>query len=916
MNCSKSRRTAPFYTTLLAIGLLCTACGHRHPYAVKTIGISQTSLDDAWRTAMIRDMQIELSNYDDLELIVLDAGNDSERQAGQVDELIARKVDVLVISPVESAPLTAVAERAYDLGIPTIITDRKVYTDKYTVFVGADNYKIGYQAGRFAATLLAPLRRRPRIAEVWGLRSSSPAQERHNGFAAALADAGIDPVTDTVDGEWDQQTAGERMASLHDPAAYDLLYSHNDVMAIAARAYFDRYDTRDGRIPIIGVDAVAGAGLDAVADGRIDISFLYPTAGAEVIRIARQIIDGKKVDKNIELTSTTVDRMGAETMLTQVRRLEEYRRSIVDKKARLDEIASRFGSLKSLLLIIAALCLLLVVMLFFIFRVNRKIRIRNEQLNEKNRHEEEQNRKLISLNREIETATAQKLQFFTNVSHEVRTPLTLILGPLEKLSAALAGTVYAPDLNIMHRNGERLLREINQMLDFRRLESGKRELNRQPVDIVPFIGEVKCYFDATARQRGIDYRLENRCTAPRPVISADKTMIEKVLVNLLSNAFKYVPDGGRITIGTENAGDGRLRIEVTDNGRGIAPEKLPHVFERFFTDTDTGGTGIGLHMSQEFVALHGGTIAAQSEPGRFTRFTVELPYEGSRTQPAPAAADDYGPSEEERAAMQELLCKEYPYDLLVADDDDDMRAYIADTLAPNFRVHTVENGIRALEFLEKNEASLILSDVMMPGMNGFELCKRIRGDMRYSHIPVMLLTALNTERHTLYGAATGADGYIAKPFRREYLVVRIVKLLENRRQMHRQLLERIESHRGGADSQPIESLDDLFLRKFVGLIERVYTDGAYNVERLSKEMAMSRGHLYRKVREVTGLSPVSYLNDYRLRKAMELLRAGCPSVGEAAYATGFSSPAYFAKMFKNRFGITPTEVRKGTETAK
>lgn len=909
-------RRPPIRAALAAICLiLCTACNSQRPHTVHTIGIAQTSLDDAWRIAMVREMQTELSNYDDLKLIVLSADNDSERQVEQVRELIARKVDVLVISPVESAPLTAVAEEAYDSGIPTVITDRKVLTDKYTVFIGADNYKIGYSAGRFAAGLLAPLNRTPHIAEVWGLPSSSPAQERHNGFMAALADAGIRPVTDAVNGEWDQQIAAERMSGLYDPAGYDLLYSHNDVMAIAAREYFDRCDTlRSGRIRIIGVDAVAGAGLDAVADGRIDVSFLYPTAGTEVVRIARQIAEGGAVEKNIELSSAAVDRTSAETLLAQARRLDEYRQNIVDKKARLDRIASRFGSLKSLLAIIAVLCLLLGGMLFFIFRVNRKIRIRNEQLHEKSRHEEEQNRKLIALNREIERATAQKLQFFTNVSHEVRTPLTLILGPLEKLSDALAGTVYAADLELMRRNGRRLLREINQMLDFRRLENGKQELHRETVAMIPFVEEIKCYFDAAARQRGIDYRLERRCRTEAPQLFIDRSMIEKVLVNLLSNAFKYVPDAGRIVIGMDEA-DGKSVLDVTDNGKGIAPERLPHVFDRFFTDQDSGGTGIGLHMSHEYVSLHGGTIRAESEPGRFTRFVVELPC-GGDDAPSAAAAGSYEPSEEERSAMRELLRETYAWEVLVVDDDDDMRAYVADALAPNFRVHTVENGLRAMEFLETHDVSLVVSDVMMPGMNGFELCKRIKGDMRYSHIPVLLLTALNTEHHTLYGAVTGADGYIAKPFRREYLVVRIVRLLETRQRMYRQLLDKIERHREEVDAQPIESLDDLFLRKFVGLIGQVYTDGDYNVERLCEEMAMSRSHLYRKVRELTGLSPVNYLNDYRLRRAMELLRQrGCP-VSEAAYATGFSSPAYFAKMFRSRFGITPTEARKAAESSK
>lgn len=602
--------------------LLCSCGGNEHRGAV--IGLSQCTLDDAWRQAMIREMKIELSNYDDLDLVVSDARNDPQRQAEQIRELIARKVDVLVISPFESQALTAVTEEAYRSGIPVIVTDRKVETDRYTTFIGADNYAIGHQAGEAAAARFFSTDRRPEILEVWGLRSSSPAQERHAGFADALKENGIEARFTPVDGQWLEHVVEREIVRIGHPGRFDAVYSHNDVMAIAVRKWFVKTDTlRAGRIPVIGVDAVAGAGLEAVADGLIDLSFLYPTGGVEVVRTARRILNGEKVPPLIRLSSATVDGATAETMLLQAHRLSEYEQSITAKKERLDRLSKRIGSMRLSMIVIGLLCLALASALLVIFRANRKIRQRNALLDRKSRHEEEQNRKLLALNNEIKQTTAQKLQFFTNLSHEIRTPLTLILAPIGKLLGALRGTDYAYDLELMQRNAIRLLKEINQMLDFRRLENGRQTLTREKVLVKAFVEDIKCYFDGLARQRHTDYRFHYRSApgAP-PDFALDKDLMEKTLINLLSNAFKYT--SGRVTLRVENAAR-EIIIVVEDDGCGIPHERLPHVFERFMTDNNAVGTGIGLHLVHEYVALHGGRADVESEPGRFTRFTIRLP---------------------------------------------------------------------------------------------------------------------------------------------------------------------------------------------------------------------------------------------------------------------------------------------------
>lgn len=287
----------------------CTRPDKEKPYV---IGISQCMLDDAWRQAMIREVGIEASNYDHIRVIVKDANSTNERQIEQIRELIARKVDVLIISPFESAPLTAVAEEAYRAGIPTIITDRKVDTEQYTTFVGADNYEIGLSAGRYAAGRLPA---NAAILEIWGMAGSSPAQERHNGFRDALKSR-TDLTFRRIEGNWRYDTAAEQLKTLAADEPVDFVFAHNDMMAIAAREHFLAVDSvHDRQLPVIGMDAVAGAGLEAIADGRIDASFLYPTGGEQVIRTAVQLIRGEEVPHYIPLSSGVVDRAAARTLL-------------------------------------------------------------------------------------------------------------------------------------------------------------------------------------------------------------------------------------------------------------------------------------------------------------------------------------------------------------------------------------------------------------------------------------------------------------------------------------------------------------------------------------------------------------------------------------------------------------------------
>ena len=882
----------PFLLVWLTLIVLC-GCTSSGKQKRHVIGLSQCMLDDAWREAMINDMRIEASNYDDVEIIIKDAQNNNETQIQQIRDLIRQKVDVLIISPYQSEPITAVAEEAYRAGIPTIITDRKVNTDQYTSFVGANNYEIGLAAGNYAAHYLPP---NAIILEIWGLTQTSPAQERHKGFVDALRER-EDLSFRKIEGQWLVDTARMELRKLEHPEQIDFVYAHNDMMAIAAREYFMAWDSIRGRdLRIIGVDAVAGAGLEAVEDGRINASFLYPTGGEQVIRTAMRIIQGEPVDKFIPLRTAPVDHQSARTLLLQADQLQHYKRRIEAQRSRIDGLSGRFYFLRNSLGVISLLMIGFIALSIYAFYINRKMR--------------QANRKLISLNAEMKEVTAQKLQFFTNVSHEVRTPLTLILAPLDRLIVSLRESPYASDLGLIQKNANRLLRVINQILDFRKVEGKQEKLAVREIDLVPFVGEIKSYFDSMASVRVISYTFTSsikQCT-----LWIDPDLLERVFFNLLSNAFKFTPEGGSVRIELTEEGD-RVFIQVIDTGSGIRPANLPHLFDRFYTEDRSMGTGIGLHLVKEYIHMHGGEIRVESEPGQRTTFTVCLRkgkahFEDSDLMETSVSHQAYEASRLDDSETKEMLSKTYPYTILITEDDDEVRGFLERELSLHFKIRTAANGKDALRVLEEEEISLVVSDVMMPEMNGFELCRTIKSQLPFSHIPVILLTALTDERQRIFGITGGADDYIQKPFHTDYVKIKIIHLLQERQKLRERLLEKLRDNKLLlSEPEKVESIDDTFLRKFAEQIEAVYADPEYNVEKLSETLGLSRGHLHRKIKELTGTAPVEFLRTYRLNKATQLLRQNAYTVSEVAYRTGFSSPAYFSKCFKAVYGVTPTE---------
>lgn len=896
---------------ILSLTISCKRGGEEKEFVV---GISHSSVNDSWRKAMMLDMQVKASDYPGMTLEMKDANEDNDTQIKQIRELVKKKVDLIIISANESGPVTTAAVEAYRAGIPTIIIDRKIYSEEYTTFIGADNYEIGRAAGLFTNSLLK--NGKTTIVEIWGREGSSSALDRHNGFSDALIH-NDNIILKTVYGRWHRDEAKVNIAALGSFEDIDIVYAHNDVMALAAReAIMEVNPQAAERIKFIGIDALPGKGkgIEAVRDGYLTASFVYPTGGSTAIKVAWQILNGVPVSKQYALTSALIDKDNAGTIYLQTEQLADYQEQIEKQRNNLDKMFSEYRFLQNSVGLILLLLGVVLLLALYVIHIFRKVQRKNHELKHTNMQVEQQREELAIANRKIEQATTRKLQFFTNVSHEIKTPLTLILGPLNKLSKELPpDSPIVDDIHIIKKNADRLKRVVSQLLDFRKVESNKMDMRVTEVDLVAFIEEVKSYFDNMAQSKQIHYSFQHTVRSVMLWVDTDK--MEKILANLLSNAFKFTPEGGTVTIRLEEHA-GYVILSVEDNGKGILPQNLSAVFDQFFTADQVTGTGIGLHLTREFVSMHKGSIHVESEPGKRTVFFVELPKGKSHFDEtctfAPSVTElSSGVANLDTREMDEIVNRAYDYTILVVEDDPDINAYLQKELKPNFRILAAGNGAAAVDILAKENVSLVISDVMMPEMNGYELCKRIKSDIAFSHIPVILLTALSDDKQRMYGIASGADEFIQKPFHIEELKLRIVRLLEERARLRNAFTQELRSP-AASDLKigKTESMDDVFMRKFMALIEESYPDSDFSIEKASDMLGLSRVHLYRKVKELTGVTPTDFLRNYRLKRAAALLREKGRNVNEVAYATGFSSPPYFSKCFKAAYTVTPTEYQE------
>lgn len=704
------------------------------------IGVSQCS-DDIWRSKQNSELAMEANFHEGVKLCFASAYDDSQRQIQQIDSLVKSGVDLLIVAPNQVESISAAIDRTAESGVPVIVFERKTGSTKYTAFMSADNYEMGFRMARYMA---GRLNGKGRILEITGLDGSSPAEERHNGFHDALKEYPEMQIISTLIGDWTEQRAYDVvMQNAQNIDSIDLVFGHNDRTALGARKAFEKFYTNKPLPKFCGIDGLPdeNGGIKLVMDSLLDASYIYPTRGDLLLKLALDILENRPYQRETLLSSAivtpdnaTVLYMESEELANQWHRLE-----LLHQKA--DNYLHELDNQKMMTFMAASLVILMLVLAVIVYRyMLQRARIKDEK----------------------ERMAQQQLNFYTEISHQLRTPLTLIEGPLSQLAQTDEIRNSNPQtsemFSIICRNTSRLSELINKILE---IQTGKHT--------------------------------------------------------------------------------GGLSFEEIDQ------------------------------------------ITAHST--------------------ADAAADNAAPPDN-------------AFTLLTVDDNADILAYLRTILQGRYKIFEAADGKEGLQIAEKEVPDLIISDIMMPVMNGLDFCRQIKENIITSHIPVIMLTARSLDENQVEGYINGADAYITKPFSSKLLLARIDNLLKNRR-----LLKNIwESHSAEpATAEPTQHLDnqpqaptatdDIFVKRFREYVEAHISESELSVESLALEMGMSRTQFYRKIKALTGSTPVDLLRKSRLQYGRKLLAETTKTISEIAYNSGFSSPAYFTKCFKDEYGVAPGEMR-------
>lgn len=935
-NCISCMKRKLHLIIYVAIIVLLTGCAQQPRKYV--IGVSQCS-EDVWRDKLNDELKMGEYLNDSLIVKLASSNDDNVLQNKQVNQFIDEGVDLLIVSPNQLSAISKSVERAYDKGIPVILYDRKTNSDKYTAFIGCDNYTIGKSMGTFIAQ---QLHGKGRIVEISGLEGSSPALERHRGFMDAIKPYPGLQVVASEEGNWKEEGGIQAMKRiLKQTQDFDYVFAHNDCLAWGA--YVAARQMRVKRnYKYTGVDGMAteGGGLELVRDGIFEASYLYPTKGDEVIALAMKILKHQPYERDNYLSTSIITKANAALTLMEARDAERQTHNLKTLHKQVNQYLSDYNSQKVMLI---GLCLFLLVCLAaaaLIFRgylikvkLNETLAKTNGELKRLNVELGEKNEELKRLNEEVLELTHSRLVFFTNISHELRTPLTLIADPVEMLleDSGIKGKSREL-LKMVQRNALALQQLVSNILDFRKIQNGKMELKLYRFDIVKTLTMWVGDFQLTAERKHIRLHLDVDDLKGSHEMIADQEKISRIVFNLLSNALKYTPAGGEIFVSLKDEG-ANLRLDVKDTGKGISQDEADKIFERFFQAKGAAsGTGIGLALVKSFVELHHGEARVESELGKGSDFIVVIPREqegdsqvihndvdivdnsvNASASTGKNVVDEsvlqyIDDGDRSRGKVQRLVSENTNRPtVLVIDDNTDIRQYERTLLQDEYIVLEAADGKEGLAVALKEVPDLVICDVMMPVMDGLELTEQLKTNTATSHIPVIMLTAKNLEEHRAEGYEHGADSYITKPFHSKVLLARIENLLRQR-QLLKNLYQGSKEAEKEISEAHLEDRDRQFLKQLQAIIQKNLSDSEFGVEDMGQQIGLSRVQLYRKVKAMTGSSVVDLLRKARLAKARRLLETRSMSVSEVAYEVGFSAPSYFTKCFKEEYGMLPGDV--------
>ena len=904
---------------LLIVGMasLLSSCGGDKKYR---IGVSQCSKDD-WRDKLNEEIKREMLFHDDAEVEILTADDDNSKQIADIRYFIDHHFDIIIAAPNQSDSITPILSEAYNSGIPVLVFDRGVIGNDYSCYMEFDNEGIGEAAANYAINIIdGPAE----IIEITGLPGSTPAEERHRGFTRVINNDLQKKIVASVTGIWKENVAEDVMDSLiRIYPDVDIVYAHNDIMAIGAAKALKNRGVSD--VIILGTDAAPNLGIKAVKDSIIHATFMYPTDGQRLIRTAMKILKGQpyKHQDIIPAQSSAIDARLATILLNQDSLLQDQTKKIEFLNEKNYNMLNQHKVQRMFIYSITILCVLFfvaILLLLRLFKQKNKFELlltsQNEQL------EKERDRQKV-LYKQLDEATKSKLVFYTNVSHDLRTPLTLISEPVEVLARAdyLTGSDKVL-MKIALKNVKILKRLIDQILDFRKYENDKLSLNLVEVNISKLFSDWLEAFRGVAVNHNIKLSLSNHLKSVS-TMALDPDKIERVFFNLMSNAFKYTPDNGTIDLILEDDNNS-FSFSIVDSGKGIAKEDISRIFNRFYQvdKISPQGFGIGLCLTKAFIELHEGNIVVDSSLGKGSTFKVSLPVRHVDDKPI----DDLSHISEAEvlAELESVAGSEFMFDngkplILVIDDNADILSMIRELLSPVYNIITAENGLHGIKLATKYVPDLIITDIMMPGMDGFECCKQIKEEISTSHIPVLMLTACNLDEQRCESYDCGADGYLSKPFNTDVLMARCKSLIENRKRVKNIYLDNANTSDADmlsrSERKPISDLNDKmgvesdFYSSFLTIVRRELGNADLSIEEIAGRFGIGQAQFTRKIKALTNLSPVEIIRQHRLQKARTLLISTEKTVSEIAYEVGFTSPAYLSKCFKDAFGFSPSDLR-------
>lgn len=879
------------------------------------VGFSQAMTTDDWRKQMNSSMKIEASLRPEVDLKISDANNNIEKQIEDIERYIANKADVIIVSPIQSKPLTAVVEKSIKAGIPVLVVDRKIDSENYTAYLGADNIEIGRIAARY---IISHGKGSGKIIEITGANGSSPAYERSLGFEQIIKENTHFKIQNTIRGDWEKESVKEPLKEiLLQNSDIEYIFAHNDRMALSAWETAKTLGL-EKKIKFIGVDGLntVNGGIELVKNGVLDGTILYPTGGNEALKLALKMFSKEPIAKNNILNTIVIDKNNAEIIENQMDKVDQQQVVIETQQNAIQVQESEYASQNNLVRLLSFFLVIILSLTIYSIYSTISISRKKKQLERINQTVIDQNLEIQDMAKIAERSNEAKLNFFTGLSHEFKTPITLIMSYVESLieNDKIKGTALIDEVKLIHKNSNRLLRLINQLLDFRKIEEQKFTLRASNTKIYDFTSDVMTNFKGEAARRNIDFQLT--CKNKNLELFIDRGLMDKVYFNLLSNAFKFTPDNGKITISIVENQDNTVKISFKDSGIGIPENELPSVFSPFFkaSNNNKSSSGIGLHLSKEFVLLHHGNIELKSKQG--SEFVITLLKGNQHLQLSEIINKTENQSITPNLIVDildiesgfeevSIISDSEKHSLLIIEDNIDLLTFLKAKLSGEYGIYT-SDGSDAIEKAMEIIPDIIICDINLVDKDGYEITKELKKDLRSSHIPIIILTAQSSKESVLKGLQSGVDQYLTKPFSLSILKQSVSSLLFNREKLRYYYTNNI--YRVEPESK-FGNQEQSFITKMNDIIKMNVENPKFSVEDLADKLGVSRVQLYRKVKAIIGINISDHINNVKLEKAAELLKSNEMNISEIAYSLGFSSPNYFSTAFKNKFGVSPKEYK-------